>query len=177
VLVDTVALAATIGGSVVALAGVSVTAWGIYQQRESAKELSAAQHTHEQRLARGARLFDARAEVYEAMLAFLQVWIERVEATLPILKMAGDPGPPNAPSDEEWRDMHVRLLTFGSPEAAALYNELNEAVRLFFVQAAVIDHLAPDDVTSRESLQARREEVRVIYKKITRLVSDELASL
>src|SRR5439155_25935915 len=51
VVVDTVALAATIGGSLVALAGVGATAWGIKQQRESAKELEDSRQTHERLLA------------------------------------------------------------------------------------------------------------------------------
>jgi hypothetical protein len=53
--VDAVALAATIGGSVVALAGVGATAWGAKQQRESAKELEESRQEHERQLASGAR--------------------------------------------------------------------------------------------------------------------------
>ena len=66
---DGVALAATIGGSVVALAGVGATAWGIKQQRESAKELEASRQTHERLLASGERLFEKRSAVYEEMSA------------------------------------------------------------------------------------------------------------
>jgi Tfp pilus assembly protein PilN len=62
---DWVAFAATVGGSAVALAGVTVTAWGIAQQRKSARELAAEQHAHERRLASGARLFEERAAVYD----------------------------------------------------------------------------------------------------------------
>src|SRR6266508_4561494 len=58
--VDAVALAATIGGSVVAFAGVGATAWSASVQRRSARELAESRHEHELRLARGARLFERR---------------------------------------------------------------------------------------------------------------------
>ena len=75
---DSVAFAATIGGSVVALAGVEATAWSVSQQRKSAQELAAAQHEHERRLARGARLFERRVAVYEELLVFLTTVYEEV---------------------------------------------------------------------------------------------------
>jgi hypothetical protein len=82
--VDTVALAATIGGSVVGLAGVAATAWAAWTQRASARELAVEEHEHERDLARGARLFEKRATVYESMNDFLLVWMQRVDATEPI---------------------------------------------------------------------------------------------
>jgi hypothetical protein len=85
--VDSIALAATIGGSFVGLAGIGATAWGVAQQRASAKELATAQHEHERDLASGARLFERRSGVYEAMLGFLQVWVEWINATEPVLKL------------------------------------------------------------------------------------------
>jgi hypothetical protein len=41
---DTVALAATLGGTAVGLAGVGVTGWSVWLQRKQALELAASQH-------------------------------------------------------------------------------------------------------------------------------------
>jgi hypothetical protein len=69
---DSVALAATIGGSLVGIAGVAATAWSNWLQRDSAKDLASLQHQHERELARGARLYERRAPVYEGMLMLLK---------------------------------------------------------------------------------------------------------
>ena len=78
---DSVALAATIGGSVVGLAGVGATAWSSWLQGLRAAELASRQREHERELARGARLFERRAPVYEEMLRLLYRWMERVEGS------------------------------------------------------------------------------------------------
>jgi hypothetical protein len=62
------------------------------------------QHEHERELARGARLFERRAPVYEEMLKFLAVWRDRVNATEPVWQSDGEPGPPEPPDFEEWRE-------------------------------------------------------------------------
>jgi hypothetical protein len=178
--VDAVALAATIGGSAVALAGVGVTAWGVGQQRASAKELAALQHGHERDLACGARLFERRAAAYEAMLGFLQVIWERILDTEPILRLAGTPAPPEPPSAEEWRAMYVRLRTFGSAPVARLYEEFTDATRDFFIQVDLFrsarDHPEQGALPWRE-LRDARNTVKEIYDRLEVLVSDELASL
>jgi hypothetical protein len=177
---DTVALAATIGGSVVGLAGVAVTAWGAWQQRKSTREVAALQHEHERDLARGERLFEHRGAAYEAMLGFLQVWWERIADTEPILRLAGAPPPPDAPGPDEWRPMYVRLRTYGSAPVAALYEDFTNATRDFFFE---VDHLRsvrdhPGEVPEPwHALQDARNKVRGIYDRLEWLVSDELASL
>ena len=87
---DAVALAATIGGSVVALAGVGATAWGIKQQRESAKELEESRQEHERQLASGARFYKKLhtfgskdvADAYEEFVTSV-VGFHLVASTLP----------------------------------------------------------------------------------------------
>jgi hypothetical protein len=125
---DAVALAATIGGSVVALAGVGAAAWGVAQQRASARELATSQHQHERDLARGARLFDRRAEVYERMLAFMQLWTDRIEAIEAIYREG--PEPPEPPTLDELNAWLARLRTFGSREVAVAYEGYAEAIAL-----------------------------------------------
>jgi hypothetical protein len=177
--VDAVALAATIGGSAVGLAGVGVTAWSIRQQRASAKELAALQHGHERDLARGARLFERRSVVYEGLLTILQLWMERVEATEPILRMAGEPEPPDPPSPDELRVMNARLRTFGSPAVADAYEAFMDAIRGFwgYVMSLRMTRDQGGANLPWQELQDARAKVREALSKLERLVSDELASL
>jgi hypothetical protein len=177
---DAVALAATIGGSVVALAGVGVTAWGIKQQRESAKELAASQQAHERELASGARLFERRAAVYERMMDVLHRWAEQVEATEPILRMAGDPEPPEQPTVEEQRALNTPLRTFGSPAVADAYGTYVQSVLAFFVAATTLRRAReqPGDIEEPwTQVEASRTRARADLATIERLVSEELASL
>lgn len=177
---DAVALAATVGGSVVALGGVSVTAWGIWQQRESAKELAASQQAHERQLASGARLFEKRADLYEGMIGVLQRWSDQVEATEPIFRMANEPEPPKEPSVEEQRDLNRVLRTFGSREVADAYDEFVKAVKSFFYSAMTLRATREqrgDAQLPWEQMEREREKVREGLREIERLVSDELAAL
>jgi hypothetical protein len=180
--VDTVALAATIGGSLIGLAGVGVTAWGARQQRESAKDLATSQQEHERDLARGARLFDSRAVVYEGLLTFMQVAIERLEKTEPVMTFSGESGPPDPPSREENRVMEARLRTYGSREVADAYEQFGEAVKAFygfaFSMRTIRDQGGTGDlVKAFEALRESRGHVRDALANLERLVSNELASL
>jgi hypothetical protein len=180
--VDEIALAATLGGTAVGLAGIVVTAWGARQQRESAKELAELQHEHERGLARGARLFDHRAAVYEAMLGFLQAWWERIIDTEPIMRVAGTPDPPEAPGPDDWRPMYVRLRTFGSPEVAALYEEFTRRAQHFFIQAGLLraamnQRGLRNEPEPWQETQDARERVKGTFDRLQLRVSEELASL
>jgi hypothetical protein len=177
---DAVALAATVGGSVVALAGVGATAWGIKQQRESAKELEASRQTHERLLASGERLFEKRSSVYEQMVGMLRGWLEAVEATEPsIFSLAGAPQLPEPPSPDEQRALNAKLRTFGSKDVADAYDEL--AISMFEFSAWALQVRTAIDVQAaqvpREQLEAARKTVRAHVATIERLVSDELATL
>jgi hypothetical protein len=96
--VDTVALAATIGGSIVALAGVGATVWSTWQQRLSSRELANSQHEHERALASGARLFEKRGEVYESMLQLLTTAKEGLEEAAARLQLGEIPRTIEIPS-------------------------------------------------------------------------------
>ena len=179
---DAVALAATIGGSLVALAGVGVTAWGVRQQRDSAKELAESQQEHERDLARGARLFEHRATVYEELLRFMQLAMERVEKTEPLMTFAGESGPPDPPTPEESRVMIARLRTYGSHEVAEAYERFGDAARKFYGFAfsvkTIRDQGGTGDLAKAfEALREARDDVRDALANLERLVSGELASL
>jgi hypothetical protein len=178
--VDSVALAAAIGGSVVGLAGILATAWSSWLQRESSRELAGRQHEHERELARGARLFERRAPVYQEMLGQLYVWIAQVNATEPIIEFAGQPEPPDPPSDEEWREMEVQLRTFGSVAVADAYGLLADAMHSFFAQAGSLRTIREQGgaVTEPwEQVHEARITVRENLRALERLVSEELAAL
>ena len=179
---DEIALAATLGGTAVGLAGIAVTAWGAWQQREPAKELAELQHEHERDLARGARLFERRSDVYEAMIGYAQVWWERVADTEPIWREAGAPDPPEAPGPDEWRPMHVRLRTVGSPEVAGLYDEFAQRTRAFFIQAGALRRAMNqrgrrEEPEPWEETEDARAKVKDTFDRLQLRVSDELASL
>jgi hypothetical protein len=181
---DEVALAATIGGSLVGLAGIGATAWSSWQQRESAKELAAAQQKHERQLASGARLFDRRAAVYEDMLRFLNVWMERVDATEKMMTFEGEPEPPEPPGPEEWRGMYAKLRTYGSKAVAEGYDAFSEAVVDFFIARVPATRTVRETGTDPEEavrihrqLEDARRKVREALNALERLVSEELAAL
>lgn len=179
-LVDTVALAATIGGSAVGLAGVCAAAWGAWLQRESAKEVATAQHEHERELARGERLLERRAVAYEALVEYLQIWWERIADTEPILRVDGGASPPDPPTPEESRAMNVRLRTYGSRTIADLFSEFTVATLDFFVQARLLRSIRERPGTTPEpweEVEAARRKVAEIHVRILDAVSDELASL
>jgi hypothetical protein len=137
------------------------------------------QHQHERDLARGVRLFERRSEAYEALLRQLQVWWERVLDTEPMMRVAGTPDPPEAPTPDEWRPMYVRLRTFGSPEVADLYDEFGQRLQQFFLQAGLL-RSAIDRRQAHEpwlETQKAREEVKDTLERLQRRVSKELSSL
>jgi hypothetical protein len=179
---DSVALAATIGGSVVALAGVTATAWSASLQRRSARELAKLQHEHERELARGQRLFDRRADAYEVMIGQVQVWWERIIDTQPIFREAGAPDPPEVPTPDEWRPMYVRLRAVGSRSVVDLYDDFAQTTRNFFIHArhlqAVLNRRGrTDEREPWEEVENARKQVKEVYDRIQSAVSDELATL
>jgi hypothetical protein len=180
---DSVALAATIGGSVVGLTGVAATAWSSWLQHDSAKELASTQHEHERELARGARLYERRATVYEQTLTLLYVWMDRVDLTERLWESAGDPKPPELPNLDEWRKMQARLATHGSLAVSDAYREFWESgITAFYARVAEMrmireGHAEGVLAEAAQRMEDARRHVRELMRKLERLVSDELAAL
>jgi hypothetical protein len=82
---DSVGFAAAVGGAVVGLAGVLGNSWSSWVQRKEANDLAAKQHEHEGKLSRGDRLYERRAPVYEAVVAFAYLVMDRIENTEPLI--------------------------------------------------------------------------------------------
>jgi dihydrodipicolinate synthase/N-acetylneuraminate lyase len=115
---DTVALAATISGFLLGLAGVLSNVAIAWIRRGQDVALAEKQHAHERELARGSRLYERRAPVYEAMMGVVQPVMEHVEARNRIITTSSDPPLPPEPSLEAQRDIQVQLRTHGSKEIA-----------------------------------------------------------
>ena len=177
---DTVALAATLGGTAVGLAGIGVTAWSVRQQRKQALELAESQHEHEQRIASGNRLFDRRADAYEAMIGSAHALMEHVEATEPFVTYSGERPLPPEPSPDVQRAMQAKARTIGSQAVADALDLFTQDVRSFFVQAQIVAAIRASGVDMGDELEKTheaRKRARKAMEKLERLVSDELASL
>jgi hypothetical protein len=178
---NAVALAATIGGSVVALAGVLGNAWNTWVQRRQALELAEAQHEHERKLARGDRLFERRASVYEAMIGSAHALMEHVEAREPLIAFSGEePSLPPEPSLDEQRAMQSKLRTIGSAAVADALDRFTKATRDFFIRATTVRAIRNQRGEMRdevERMHEAREKAREAMQDLERLVSDELAGL
>jgi hypothetical protein len=178
--VDSVALAATIGGSAVGLAGVGATAWSSWLQRTSAKEITLSQHERERELARGARLFERRVLVYEQMLSLLHLWRERVDAAQRIMRYA-DEEEPQEPSRDEWRAMNAKLRTIGSRSVGEGYSKAVLAIAAFFDQVTRVrnirEHGGGSVSEALEAMQQAGGEVQSKVAGLEVLVSSELEKL
>ena len=179
---DSVALAATIGGSVVGLAGVGVSAWSNWLQQGTARDLASKQHEHERELARSARLFERREPVYEETLLLLRVWMDRVDLTERLYTAPGDPEPPEVPDREKWRAMQARLGALGSPEVSAAYREFWDALEAFYERVKELRMLRQGYAEGEAGAAATRMieargTVGDMLQKLERVVSGELAAL
>ena len=132
---DPVAFATAVGGAAVGLAGVLGNSWNSWVERKQANDLAAKQHEHEGRLSRGDRLYERRAPVYEVVVTFACVVMDRIENTEPIISF-GEPRKPQEPlSDAETQAMQVRLRTYGSTAIGDAFDEFADQVRGFWGHA------------------------------------------
>jgi hypothetical protein len=177
--VDSVALAATIGGFVVALAGVGATAWGIKQQRESAKELEDSRQRHERLLASGARLYEKRSALYEDMVGLLRRWSPELMAAAPLMNIAGEQQLPEPPSVDEQRALLVKLRTFGSTEVGDGYDEFVNSMGEFHALKLMLSTTSEIPVSDQDwnNLEVMRSKALADLAKVEQLASGELASL
>jgi hypothetical protein len=181
--VNSVAIVATIGGVVVGVASIVGNCYIAWLQRRQSVELAEKTHLHERELARGARLFERRASVYEEMLKLLYPWMERVYATERFMTFSGEDEPPEPPDKDEWQGMLVRLRTFGSVAVADAFEAFGNAVGDFYSQVPIWRSAREqsddrDEIRSAfEALEAARTNVRVELGALERLVSQELESL
>jgi hypothetical protein len=166
----------------VAVAGYVFSYYTARRQEAGQLARDAQQREHERELARGARLFDRRAPVYEEMVRFLNVWQDRVEATEPIIEFAGGQATPNPPDFEEWRAMQARLGTYGSVAVAGAYRKYWEAIIAFYKRVDELrmirnGHAEGSLADAGTRVEEARKNVWETLKTLETLVSEELAAL
>jgi hypothetical protein len=179
--VDSVALAATIGGSVVALAGVGATAWGIKQQHESAKALEDSRQRHERRLASGARLYEKRSALYEDMFGLTRRWRPELVAAAPLMNiLAGELQLPEPPSADEQNAFGEKLGLFGSTEVGQAYDECVTSMGDFHAlkwSLSTTSETIPVSDQQWNQLEALRSKALADLAKVEQLARDELPEL
>jgi hypothetical protein len=179
--VDAVALAATIGGSVVALAGVGATAWGAKQQRESAKELEESRQEHERQLASGARYSKKLSAIYEDMFGLTRRWRPELVAAEPLTRLfAGDVQLPEAPSIDEQNAFGEKLGLFGSTTVGNAYDEFVKSLREFHAWKGTLSatsEMIPGSDEDWNKFEVLRRKALEDLAKVEQLARDELRTL
>ena len=177
---DKVALAATISGFAVGLAGVLSNVAIAWLRRGQDLELAEKQHSHERELARGPRLYERRVPVYESMMKVVQPVMEHVEARNPIVTFSSEPPLPPEPSLDEQRSLQIVLRTHGSKEIGDAFQDWFKKVRSFQLEASTFEMIREQGGQLTDELprmETAREQAREAADTLARLVSDELASL
>jgi hypothetical protein len=133
---------------------------------------------HERRLARDARLFERRADAYEAMMKYCEMHMQTVESRCPVI----GPGPEaaNFPKDpEEKMSLRGSFSTYASPEAyEALESFLNQTLA-FYIRADLFENLNEQGLPAGDALKEMnkaREEVRTRFGELQAQIRGELAA-
>jgi hypothetical protein len=180
---NTLALVTTIGGFVVALAGVISNVVISWLRRGEDLELAEKQHAHERELARGTRLYERRAPLYQRMMAIVQPTMEHVEARTPIVRLSVEPPLPPEPEPDEQREMQIELRTHASHEVGQAFHDYVTKVRSFLLNATTYEltreQTGPSDEVARlhEQMETARAAAREAADTLARLVAEELAAL
>jgi hypothetical protein len=181
--VDAVALAATIGGSVVALAGVGATAWGAKQQRESAKELEDSRQEHERQLASGERYYEKLSAIYGDMFGLTRRWLPELVAAAPLTRLrlfAGELQLPEPPSIDEQKVFAEKLGLFGSTKVGHTYDEFVTSLKDFHAWKGTLtatSELIPGSDEDWNKFEVLRSKALADLEKVEQLARDELREL
>jgi hypothetical protein len=177
---DTIALTATICTAVVGVAGVASNVILAMIRRDQDIALAGKQHSHERELARGDRLYERRAPVYEQLMGIVVTVMEHVEARQSMMEIGRPLDLPAEPSLDDQRAVQVRLRSHGSVEVGDAFQEWFQKVRDFQWYASTYESLREgggEIGNVGAEMQATREQARAAADKLARLVSEELASL
>jgi hypothetical protein len=169
------ALAASIGGPVVGIAGVVFGWLSARGQREHAERLAQDQHEHERALARDVRLNDEAREAYEQLLRMIYIVEAHIDRTNPIIGPAQEP--PAMPPESEMRNITARVSVVGSEAIIEAITKLWEAQRDFWIYSQTLDSLreqtgAPPDAWKR--VQDAREEFRARARELEAAIRTEV---
>lgn len=178
---DAVALAATIGGSVVALAGVGASAWGAKQQRESAKELEESRQEHERRQASGARYSEKLSAIYEDMFGLTRRWRPELVADAPLMSpFAGEVQLPEPPSIDEQNTFGEKLGLYGSTEVGTAYDEFRTSLNDYHAWKGTLSatsEISPGSDEDWNKFEVLRSKALADLAKVEKLAREELRKL
>ena len=104
---DVIAIVAIVVGAVVAIGGSVIAA-------RSALAVQRRQADAERYRERQTRIVANRTALYMDVMEYVYRLADLVDRTEPFISFAGDPGPPDFPSDEETRVLNARAAAFGS---------------------------------------------------------------
>jgi hypothetical protein len=79
------------------------------------------------------RSYDDVKSTYLEVTRFAVNALRRVELTEPILSFSGAPGPPDPVPDEQWAELHVAVVAFGTQQVDDLLNDFSGKVSDFFL--------------------------------------------
>jgi hypothetical protein len=127
---DAATLAATIGTSAVALAGIGMAAWAANQERAARRELARSEHAYERERAHEERLWESRRTAYKELLGFAHRNMLAVDRTLPPGEPWGEV--PGMLADEVYTTLQARVTIFGTEETLEALRAFNDSVKEFF---------------------------------------------
>jgi len=177
-----VAIVGAISTPVVAIAGYFFNHVTSRSDREAARQLAKDAHDHELEVRRRERAYEDRKSAYRAALTWALVAVQRVELTEPVLSYEGMPEAPEAPGDDEWRDLHVEIHAFGSEQVDQAFQSLLDKLKAFYGYVMSLRLIraqggrATQDEPWKEVVRTRTE-VHDAYDALRRRIRDELASL
>jgi hypothetical protein len=178
--VDSVALAATIGGAFVGVAGIASNVALARIRSKQDLQLAERQQVHERELARGQRLYERRAPVYESMMKVVQPLMEHVEARSPMMTVGPQVQLPPEPSIDEQRALQVQPRTHGSVAIGDAFQDFFRKVREFLWRASTYETLREQRAPFGDAgveMETARAQARDAADTLARLVADELSSL
>jgi hypothetical protein len=173
-----------------AIGGPALGAIAIINSRRDAREaraqvvlLSDREHTHERDLRRVERIYEDKKAAYLAILKWVLIAIQRIQATEPIISFSGDPQPPEAPSENEWRELQVSGNAFGTQAVQDALDDFIEKSRTFHLNAStyrsVRDQGGPGTglADAAQQMNDARQAAGEAYDLICDLIRDELANM
>jgi hypothetical protein len=172
---DAAILAATIGSSAVALAGVGTAAWAAKQERAARGELAKSEHAYARERAHEDRVWTSRRTAYEELLGFAHRNMLAVDRTLPPGEPWGEV--PGMLADEVYTTLQARVTLLGTEETLEALKTFNDSVREFFGTANRFRSREEMGQVDAERVDGLRESVKQSLRVLGGCARDDLTKL
>jgi hypothetical protein len=153
------------------------------EARAQTTELSDREHAHERDLRRVERIYEDKKAAYLAILKWVLIAMQRIQATEPIISFSGDPQPPEAPSEDAWRELQVSANAFGTQAVHDALDDFIVKSRTFHLNVStyrsVRDQGGPGTglADAAQQMNDARQAAGAAYDTVCDLIRDELASM